>query len=66
MKEDRDYYDMHFDPLFSKNFVEVKPKEFPYWRVYGFGMYKRNIVKEPISLGICLVKRYKVYWSKNK
>ena len=60
MTEDRDYYNQHFISLFSKNFIKVNPKEFPYWRVYGFGMYKKKFVQELSNLGIPSSKKVNI------
>jgi len=49
--EDREYYDDYLAPLFSQNFVEVKPKSFSYWGVYGIGCYKKGIIDKCINLG---------------
>lgn len=48
--EDKDYYDNYLAPLFSKYFTDVKPKNFPYWGVYGIVTYKRRIIKKAINL----------------
>lgn len=60
--EDKDYYDNFIAPLFSKHFSEVKPKLFPYWKVYGIGLYRQNIIKKAINCGFqighkCLVAK---------
>jgi intein/homing endonuclease len=49
--EDRDYYDSYLAPLFSDCFTCVRPKEFPYWRVYGIVTYKRDVIRRAIELG---------------
>ncbi|MFH1053318.1 MAG: LAGLIDADG family homing endonuclease [Candidatus Woesearchaeota archaeon] len=49
--EDKDYYDNFLAPLFSKYFIKVNPKNFPYWKVYGICTYKKRIIKKAISLG---------------
>ena len=60
--EDRLYYDDYLAPLFSKNFVEVKPRDFPYWKVYGITTYKTEVIKRMLFLGFqkgkkCLVAK---------
>ena len=49
--EDKDYYENHLAPLFSKYFTPVKPKKFPYWKVYGLVTYKKDVIKKAINLG---------------
>jgi len=49
--EDKLYYDNHLAPLFSKYFECVKPKSFPYWRVYGIASYKKEIIDKCVTLG---------------
>ncbi|MBU1199419.1 MAG: hypothetical protein KKF46_07055 [Nanoarchaeota archaeon] len=49
--EDKQYYDNHLASLFSKYFAPVKPKKFPYWKVYGIVTYKKEVIKKAISLG---------------
>jgi intein/homing endonuclease len=50
--DDKEYYDFHMAPLFTKNFIKVKPKLYPYWKVYGFGTYKKKIITRMINLGV--------------
>src|SRR3989344_7189856 len=57
--DDKNYYDNHMIPLFSRNVIKVKPKNFKYWKVYGFSLYNKKIIKEFIKLGI--QKGKKVY-----
>jgi hypothetical protein len=49
--EDKDYYDKFLAPLFLKNFLQIEPKAFPYWSVYGIAIYKKKIIKQAIDLG---------------
>jgi len=49
--EDKRYYDEFIAPLFSKHFIEIKPKEFPYWKVYGIGCYKKDVINKALKLG---------------
>ncbi|MBT4539818.1 hypothetical protein HOC32_06020 [Candidatus Woesearchaeota archaeon] len=49
--EDREYYDQFLAPLFSKVFCEVQPKEFLYWKVYGIGCHKKQIIQKCKDLG---------------
>ena len=52
LTEDRPYYDEYLVPLFKRLFVEVKPKEYAYWRVYGLGIHRTKIIKKIIDLGV--------------
>lgn len=49
--EDKEYYNKWLGPLFSKHFTKVKPRLFPYWRVYGIVTYKKEVVKKAIDIG---------------
>ncbi|MBS3172708.1 hypothetical protein J4438_03995 [Candidatus Woesearchaeota archaeon] len=51
-EDDKDYYDNHLCPLFSKYFSKVKPRNFDYWSVYGFNLYKKEIIDKIIELGV--------------
>lgn len=71
--EDKDHYDKFLAPLFSKHFTIVKPKEFHYWKVYGFGIYKKDIINKAIELGFPVGKKclnvkipFYIFNSKNK
>jgi len=58
--EDRDYYDNHLVSLISEILNEdLKTKEFPYWKVYGVSVYKKEKIKKLLSFG--LSKGKKVY-----
>jgi len=50
--EDKDYYDNHISKIFKDIISPVKPKEFPYWKVYGISLYKKELIKKLISLGL--------------
>lgn len=58
--EDREYYDKKVIPLISKLIVPVKPKNFPYWNVYGTGIYKKDIIKEILDLGFPKGKKVEI------
>jgi len=49
--EDKDYYDTFLAPLFSEEFSSITPKEFSYWKVYGIGCYRREIIRKCVDLG---------------
>lgn len=49
--EDKEYYDNFLACLFTNNFLYIKPKEFPYWGVYGVSCYKKQVIKKCIELG---------------
>tara|TARA_Y100000310_G_C20693181_1_gene823727 strand:- start:216 stop:971 length:756 start_codon:yes stop_codon:yes gene_type:complete len=51
LTEDKDYFDLFLAPLFSRCFNSVIPKKFPYWKVYGIGIYKKNIIENALNLG---------------
>ena len=57
VSEDREYYDTHLSLIFSKNFINVIPKEFPYWKVYGISTYKKRIVCLAKDLGFTTGKK---------
>jgi intein/homing endonuclease len=50
--EDKEYYDKYLGPLFSKTLVGIKPKLYPYWKVYGIHTYKRDVIKKIIGFGV--------------
>ncbi len=50
--EDKDYYDFRISKLISDLFVKVKPRSFPYWRVYGISIYKKRIIKRFLDLDL--------------
>lgn len=43
-KEDKEYYDFHLGPLFSKRIEKTKPKHHIYWSVYGIHSYKKSTI----------------------
>lgn len=51
LTEDKPYYDNFLAPLFSKSFTPVKPREFPYWGVYGIATCKSKTIKKALDLG---------------
>ena len=51
-KEDKEYFDNNLSPLFSKNFQKVSPRAYSYWGVYGFGLYKKEVINRIIELGM--------------
>lgn len=51
--DDKHYYDAYLADLFSRIFVPVKPRLFPYWGVYGIVTYKSAIVRKAVSVGFC-------------
>ena len=50
--EDKEYYDQNMSKLFRKRGYFVKPQNFPYWRVYGISIYKKDKIKELLSFGL--------------
>ena len=57
--DDREYYDTYLAPLFSRTLIKVEPKNYDYWKVYGFGTCNRKVIGKIINLGI--KKGKKVY-----
>ena len=57
--EDKEYYDSYIVHLFNEALSEVKPKLYPYWRVYGVGIHKKEVIRKLIQLGV--EKGKKVY-----
>ncbi|MBU2560893.1 MAG: hypothetical protein KKD17_01250 [Nanoarchaeota archaeon] len=49
--EDKLYYDRHLAPLFSRNFIPVKPRNFQYWGVYGIVTYKKEAILKALRFG---------------
>lgn len=58
--EDKDYYDKNIVPIVSHLIVPVKAGNFPYWGVYGIGIYKKDLVKEVLSWGLLKGKKVDV------
>jgi len=50
--EDKDYYDYYLAPLISKILISVKPKDFPYWGVYGISIYKKEYINQLLKFGL--------------
>ena len=59
LSEDKEYYDKHIVRLFKETLIQVKPKMYPYWGVYGIGVHKKEIINLLVQLGI--QKGKKVY-----
>lgn len=55
--DDKDYYDYHIIPLVSKIIMPVQPKNFPYWGVYGIGIYRKEIIKQLLKAGLLKGKK---------
>jgi intein/homing endonuclease len=49
--EDKDHYDEFIAPIFSKYFINVKPRKFPYWRVYGVVTHRKRIISKAVNMG---------------
>lgn len=47
--EDKDYYDKYLIKIFDRVGIKTTPKEFPYWKVYGIGIYKKEIIQKLLS-----------------
>ena len=52
MTEDKDYYDHHMGGLFSTHFKPIKLRYYPYWSVYGFHIYNKQIIHDILGLGV--------------
>ncbi len=57
--EDREYYDLHLTKIFREILIPVKPRDFPYWGVYGIGIYKKEIIKRLLKFDISKGKKVK-------
>jgi len=59
-KEDKEYYDNHLSNLVNSILkIKTKPKSFPYWRVYGISLYKKELIKKLLSFGLSKGKKVK-------
>ncbi len=59
-EEDKDYYDKHLTDLINEVLkINIKPKNFRYWRVYGISVYKKNVIKRLLSLGLAKGRKVK-------
>lgn len=58
--EDKEYYDNKITPLVNELIAPVKPKNFPYWKVYGIGIYKKEIIKELLNQGLSKGKKVEI------
>ena len=51
--EDKDYYDKNISKLIKDVLnIDTIPKFFPYWRVYGIGVYKKEKIKKLLGFGL--------------
>jgi intein/homing endonuclease len=51
--EDKEYYDAHMVPLINKILnLNLKVKNFPYWKVYGTSLHKKEIIKRLLKFGL--------------
>lgn len=57
--EDKEYYDKHISKIITELIAPVKPKHFPYWQVYGIGIYNKSIIKKLLALEIPKGKKAK-------
>jgi len=52
-KEDKEYYDIYMIPLINKILnLELKTKNFPYWKVYGTSIHKKEVIKRLLNFGL--------------
>lgn len=55
---DKEYYDSHITKLINRILsIITKPKNFPYWKVYGISLYKQNLIKKLLSFGLAKGKK---------
>jgi len=53
MSEDKDYYDDNIAKIVNEIFnIKILPKKYPYWKVYGIGVHKKNLVKKLLNYGL--------------
>ncbi len=57
--EDKDYIDNRITKLTSDLIHPTKPKDFPYWRVYGISIYNKEAIQKLISLGLPIGRKIK-------
>ena len=51
--DDKEYYDFRIVPLINKILnIELNAKDFPYWKVYGISIHKKELIKKLISFGL--------------
>lgn len=55
--EDKEYYDLNIVPLVSTIILPIKAKHFPYWGVYGIGIYHKEIINKLLNLGLLKGKK---------
>ncbi len=59
-KEDKDYYDNYLLNLINEILqINTKTKKFPYWRVYGISVFKKELIKKLLSFGLAKGKKVK-------
>ncbi len=58
--EDKEYYDNYMAKLVSEIIIPTKPKNFPYWKVYGISLYRKEVIRHILS-DFGLAKGKKVY-----
>ena len=72
--EDKDYYDSYLKELVNKILnVNVVPRNFSYWGVYGISVHKKEKIKKLLSFGLIKGRKVKsarvpewIYLSKSK
>ena len=58
--EDKEYYDQYFLGLINGILgINTKTKNFPYWRVYGISLYKKELIQKLLSFGLAKGKKVK-------
>lgn len=59
--EDKLYYDNYLVPLINREFnLKLKARPFPYWKTYGIGIYRKQIIKNILSLGLPKGRKAKI------
>ena len=58
--EDGEYYDRHFLKLINGVLgIHTKTKNFPYWRVYGISLYRKELIQKLLNFGLAKGKKVK-------
>ncbi|MBT4376744.1 hypothetical protein HOD29_05195 [archaeon] len=67
--EDKEYYDEHLSKIFSEIICPIETKNFPYWKVYGIGLYKKKEIQKLLDFGLKKGKKVDIVttpnWIKN-
>ena len=65
-REDKEYYDFHMLPLINKILdLKLKTKNFPYWKVYGISIHKKEVIRKLLKFGLSKGKKVDVAFIPN-